>query len=191
MLKSLQSPLLIAATTLLLITGCGKVASPKAPEYFAPEIVGEYAVTPSVGQGIIISWKAPKNDRNGKELKTMDGYSVERATLEEGDTVATAKFSEIAFIHDGHILERDKLRAELRAQHKPSRSADVKSEKKMFSYTDSSPEANDPSLHLMYRVIGINQDGVKGARTQIAYKKGDALVYVNNEDGADLLAPNE
>lgn len=191
MLKALYLRVIISTTALFLITGCGKVASPKAPEYFAPEIVGEYAVTPNVGQGITISWKAPKNDRSGKELKTMDGYRIERATLEDGDTVATANFSEIAFITDNHILERDKLRKDLRAQHKPSRSADVKSEKKLFSYVDNSPEAQNQSLNLMYRVIGINQNGVKGARSKIAYKKGDALVYVNNEDGGDLLAPQE
>lgn len=172
------------------LVACGKVGQPKAPEYFAPEIVGEYSVS-LVPQGVALSWKAPKNDRRGKELKEIDGYRVERAILAPEDTVATAKFTELAFVTDTHILERDKLRASLRAQHKPSRTADVSGEKKLFSYLDTSAEAKDRSLNIMYRVIGINHGSVKGARSKIAYKKGDALVMVNNEDGADLLSTDE
>jgi hypothetical protein len=189
-ISSHYTSILLAITLACSVVSCGKVGQPKAPEYFAPEIVGEYSVS-LVPQGIALSWKAPKNDRRGKELKEIDGYSVERAILAPEDTVATAKFSELAFVTDGHILERDKLRASLRAQHKPSRSADVSGEKKLFSYVDTSAEAKDRNLNVMYRIVGINYGSVRGARSKIAYKKGDALVMVNNEDGADLLSNDE
>lgn len=140
----------------ILVAGCGKYGPPVPPEALGPAAVGDIAVTTDA-TSVSLSWKSPKSDIRSKELRSIDGYNVIRATLEGS---GSPQFAPLAFIEDSHIRERDRLREEARAAGKPARRVDVPPSLTAFTYVDKTVTAGG---RYMYRIVPVNQGGVLGA----------------------------
>ena len=102
---------------LLLANACGRYLPPIPPEQLSPRSVDQIVVTPSA-EGVAFAWIAPDQDQQGKELRSMNGYRIQRKEiLERGDeTNESVPFKEVGYVSDKHIQVRDELRAEARAQ---------------------------------------------------------------------------
>jgi len=140
----------------LNLGGCGKYGPPVPPEALSPAAVSELAASADA-TSVSLSWKAPKSDLRSKELRSLDGYSVVRATIEGNEP---PRFAPLEFIEDKHILERDRLREEARASGKTARRVDVPAALTAFTFVDKTVVAGGRYL---YRIIPVNQGGVLGA----------------------------
>jgi hypothetical protein len=145
---------------LALLTGCGRYMPPIPPESLAPKAVQGLVVTPSA-QGVQFAWTAADQDRRGKELKSADGFSIERKEIaRRGDeTDPAVKFEELAFLKDTHVEKRDDLRKEARTQGKIGRTVKAPAELLSFSYLDKTPKLGSTYI---YQIVPKNQGGVEG-----------------------------
>ncbi len=133
---------------------------PISPEMVAPKEVDALEVT-AKEEGIMFSWTTPEKDRRGKELKFIDGYSVERKELvERGDeTDPDVEFFQLAFIPDTSITVREELREKARAEGKIGRKIQAPGELKQFSFLDPTPQKGRKYI---YQIVPQNQGGVDG-----------------------------
>ncbi len=147
-------------TLLPLVQGCGRFMDPIAPEMVAPKEVDALEVT-AKEEGIMFSWTTPDKDRRGKELKFIDGYSVERKELvERGDeTDPDVEFFQLAFIPDTSIKVREELREKARAEGKIGRRIQAPGELKQFSFLDPTPQKGRKYI---YQIVPQNQGDVEG-----------------------------
>lgn len=150
----------IAALSVVSVSGCGRFMDPIAPEMVAPKSVEGLEVT-AKEDGMFFLWYTPDKDRRGKELKFIDGYSVERKEIvERGDeTDPDIKFFELAFIPDTSIEVREELREKAREEGKIGRRIEAPAELKQFSFLDPTVEKGRTYL---YQIIPQNQNGVEG-----------------------------
>jgi hypothetical protein len=165
-LLKIKSMALLAAFFLTTISvGCGRYRAPITPEELAPAMVENLTVTTDA-KGVTLTWVAADKDRRGKELKSVEGYSVERKELiRRGDeTDPEVRFQKLGFIEDEHVELRDKLRKEARAAGKISRSVKVPEEKMKFYYTDNSAVLGKTYI---YQVVPQNQRGTEGQVGQL------------------------
>lgn len=181
-------------TVLACVVGCGRYIPPVAPEMLAPRAVENLAIVPSA-TGVTFSWTAPEQDRRGKELKSADGYSIERKEIiKRGDeTDPSVRFTEVGFVEDIHIEKREELRKEARAAGKVGRNIKSPPEFTKFTFTDSTPQTG---MTYIYQIVPKNQDGVKGQVGQvirIAFQGAQSAVLSTAskeiEDIAALNAP--
>jgi|LakMenEpi03Aug12_release.lakeMendotaPanAssembly.Ray.scaffolds.fasta_scaffold343752_2 hypothetical protein len=159
---ALRTGTLVAAVA---VAGCGKYIPPIPPEMVAPKEVQvlEVFTTPSqVG----LKWQAPNEDRRGQELKTIDGYTVQRKEIAvRGDeTNPNIEFADLGFVKDTHIQVRERLRNEAREQGKIGRAVKAPAELTHFSFIDSKPQNGKTYL---YQVVPQNQGGVDGVIKQV------------------------
>ena len=71
---------LVAAPSLLalaLVAGCGRVGSPRPPEYVIPQSPASVTVE-NTAEGVKISWKRPKEYVGGDALDDLAGFRVQR-----------------------------------------------------------------------------------------------------------------
>lgn len=157
-----------------LLCGCGRFMEPIAPEMVAPKSVESLEVT-AKEEGMFFVWYTPEKDRRGKELKFIDGYSVERKEIvERGDeTDPDVKFYELAFIPDTSIEVREELREKAREEGKIGRKIQAPGELKQFSFLDPTVEKGRTYL---YQIIPQNQGGVEGLVKQTIKVKFDGLL---------------
>ena len=148
------------------VVGCGRYKVPLPPEMFAPKPVDALTVTASES-GVLFSWTAPDEDRRGKELTSIDGYAIQRKVIaQKGDeTNPRVQFETIAFVKDQHVLVRENLRKEARAEGKIGRTIESPEEYTKFTYVDTSAK---PSTTYMYQIIPQNQGGAEGAVREVA-----------------------
>jgi len=145
---------------ILLLVGCGRFADPLAPEMVAPKTVESFTALP-VATGMLFTWATPKNDRRGKELKFIDGYSVERKELvERGDeTNPDVEWFQLAFVPDTSITVREDLRKAAREEGKLGRRIQAPDELTHFTFLDPTVQMGRTYL---YQIVPQNQDGVDG-----------------------------
>jgi hypothetical protein len=132
----------------------------------APSGVQNLVITPSA-QAVTFSWIAADTDRRGKELKSAEGFSVERKELvARGDeTDPTVEFKKLKFLPDTHVEVREKLRRDARSAGKIGRTVKSPPEYMTFTYTDTTPAVGKTYL---YQIVPINQGGTKGVVEQLA-----------------------
>ena len=161
-----QLSLTLCVLIAVQVVGCGRYKAPLPPEVLAPRGVNAFAVT---GQpsGVLLSWKAPEVDRRGKELKSIEGYLIQRKQIvNRGDeTSDDAVFNDLGFIKDKHIEVREKLREQARAQGKIGRSIQAPEELISFSYIDKTAVQGATYL---YQVVPQNQGRTEGLVTEVA-----------------------
>ena len=148
------------------VSGCGRYKPPLPPEMFAPKPVDALTVTASES-GVFFAWTAPDEDRRGRELKSIDGYAIQRKVIaQKGDeTNPRVQFETIGFVRDQHVVEREKLRKEARAEGKIGRSIESPEEFTKFTFVDTSAK---PSTTYMYQIVPRNQGGTDGAVKEVA-----------------------
>lgn len=148
------------------VTGCGRYKPPLPPEMFAPKAVEALTVTAAEG-GVFFAWSASDEDRRGKELKTMDGYAIQRKVIaRKGDeTNPNVRFQTIGFVRDQHVIVRENLRKEARAEGKIGRTIESPEEYTKFTFVDTTAQ---PSTTYMYQVVPRNEGGTDGAVSQVA-----------------------
>jgi hypothetical protein len=143
-----------------IFAGCGRYGPPLPPEKLSPREVSSLVVTPTE-RTLELSWRAPERDQRGKELKQIDGYRIYRKEIVKSSDITDNTIDEtlIADIRDSHIIERERLRKEARAEGKPGRKLDAPDEMKVFKYTETPPELGRSYL---YTVIPYNQGDIEG-----------------------------
>ncbi len=162
-----QSTVKLRSITLLLVgiaamslSGCGKYAPPLPPESFAPARVRETSVVGSVS-GVQFAWESPRVDQRGDELKTIEGYLIERKHLtRESDLLdSDVEYDQIATLEDQYLVELNNRRDIARAEGKPTRRVEPNSSLMKFTYLDSTVS---PGERYVYRIVPFNQGGEKG-----------------------------
>ena len=110
---------------------------------------------------------APDEDRRGKELTSIDGYAIQRKVIaQKGDeTNPRVRFETIGFVRDQHVVMRESLRKEARAQGKIGRTIESPEEFTKFTFVDTTAK---PSTTYMYQVVPRNQGGTDGAVKEVA-----------------------
>jgi hypothetical protein len=133
---------------------------------FAPKPVEALTVSASES-GVFFAWTASDEDRRGKELKSIDGYAIQRKVIaQKGDeTNPRIHFETIGFIKDQHVIVRENLRKEARAEGKIGRSIESPEEYTKFTFVDTSAK---PSTTYMYQIVPRNQGGTDGAVKEVA-----------------------
>ncbi|MCB0311031.1 MAG: hypothetical protein KDD42_07340 [Bdellovibrionales bacterium] len=147
----------------LFLSGCGKYGPPMPPETLAPRPVKALEAEANL-EGVKISWRAPEADLRGRELKSMDGYKVERKVVDTEASEEQPEFEELTLIADQHVIQREILREQARAENKPTHRVKVEDALKQFSYLDGQVENGKTYI---YRIVPINQGDVEGRYTQL------------------------
>ena len=172
------------------IISCGKFAPPIPPESFAPKSVRELTATASI-EGVQFEWDAPDMDRQGKELKTMNGYEIQRKELkQESDALdPEVEFEKIGFLEDIHVLNREEKRDLAKAEGRPSKRLSADTHLTHFSYLD---QGLTPGAEYLYKIVPINQEDEEGDVKQFVKVKfqGDSstVLIMNN---SEFLAGND
>jgi hypothetical protein len=174
----------ILALCLSLNSGCGRYRSPVPPELLAPRPVVNLEVF-GQANGVRLSWRAPEEDRRGKELKSIEGYQIQRKELvNRGDeTAVSVKFKDVAFVKDSHIVTREKLRADARAQGKIGRTIQAPEELTIFEYVDTTARKGSS---YMYQVVPQNQGATDGVVAEVA-----RVLFNGSQTEVDIVAADE
>lgn len=164
----------------LCLSACGKFGRPVPPEALSPAAVEELNISADAAS-VALSWKAPRKDIRSKELRSIEGYEVLRATV---GGPAPAQFDRRAFVEDIHLRERDRLQAEARAAGMPVRRVKVDPSLTAFRFTDT--EVTLGSRYI-YRVVPVNQGGTEGAVGEsLALTFNGTTSQITRIGGADL-----
>ncbi len=157
--------ILLLIPAAVVMCSCGRYGPPRPPEHLAPQEVTDIEVKPQADK-VSIKWKSPEKDVRDKELKTLDGYIVERANRKEmREGVPLDEFmAELAVIADRNIEDRDTLRREARERGEISRRVKVPEEKRVFSYDDTTARTEETYI---YRIVPINQGDVRGTPSKL------------------------
>lgn len=180
----------IATLVVLGVAACGRYRAPLPPELLAPNGIADFVVQPTE-KAIAFAWTAADIDRRGKELKSAEGFLVERKELvARGDeTDPSVLFEKIGFLPDKHVQVREKLREEARAAGKIGRTVKSPDEYTKFTFTDSTPVQGKTYL---YQIVPVNQGGTRGKVTQLAkvvfQGTQSAVVMVPSKEAADEQA---
>ncbi len=110
----------VTLTALAVSSGCGMRSSPRPPEDTAIVLETPKAVRNADGS-IAIEWKRPEQSADGKRVRDLAGFVVERGTVEEG-------FTELAIVP---VIDNEKIRPQ-----------------RKFSYTDEDPPATTVSYRI-------------------------------------------
>lgn len=91
----------------------------------------------------------------------MSGYKIYRLdfTGEKDLTAPKHEYVLVGEVEDKHVLERDRLREELRAKNIPSHRAKVDDSLKRFEFLDTAVE---PGRTYLYQIVPVNQGDVEG-----------------------------
>jgi hypothetical protein len=148
------------AGVMLLLPGCGRYGDPLPPQYFSPKAVGQLEVTADL-RGVNFKWNAPSASQNGKELKSMNGYYVERKEiLRRADIVdARVPYERLDELEDTHVEVLKDMREEARKAGQVGRKVKVDQSLVKFGYSDTTVQ---PGHTYTYRIVPFNQGGVEG-----------------------------
>lgn len=168
----------------LAAVGCGKYLAPIPPEMVAPKSVESLEAYTTGGQ-VALKWTSPEEDRRGRELKSIDGYAVQRKEIAaRGDeTNPKVEFVDLGFVKDVHIAARERLRKEAREQGKIGRTVKAPADLTQFTFFDSKVQNGKTYL---YQVVPQNQGGVDGVVKQIV-----RVVYKGDESNVVILAAKD
>jgi hypothetical protein len=175
------------AVIAIMAQACGRYRPPLPPELLAPSGVINLSVQAS-DAAVAFAWTAADVDRRGKELKSAEGFLVERKELvARGDeTDPSVEFKKIGFLADKHVQVREKLREEARAAGKVGRTVESPAEHTSFAFTDSTPVRGKTYL---YQIVPVNQGGTRGKVEQLAkvvfQGAQSAVVMVPSKEAVD------
>lgn len=185
------------ACTLLVavgVGGCGRFKVPLPPEMFAPKAVDALTVT-ATESGVVFAWTAPDEDQRGKELKSIEGYSIQRKIIaERGDeTNPKVRFDTIGFVKDSHVTVREDLRAAARKEGKIGRTIESPEEYTKFTFVDATAKRDQTYL---YQVVPQNQGGTDGgvkefARVTFRGAASDVAMMPSTEEAPSVAVPND
>ena len=149
----------------MIVMGCGRYAPPLPPEAFSPQAV-RFLEARTESTGVRILWRSPDRDVRGEELRSLDGYLVERRDFGPISTAETddVEYETLARLEDPQLEILARLRDEARAQGLPTRRVKVDEENTKFEYLDT---AVNPGTLYVYRITPINQGGVEGQVAQV------------------------
>jgi multidrug efflux pump subunit AcrA (membrane-fusion protein) len=172
----------------LLVSACGRYASPVPPEAMAPGAVVDLQVK-AQNDGLELSWKSPRNDVRGQELKSLDGYRVYKALVAEGQEAKAdqLQFSLLRTLSDTSVSTLENKKKELRAAGKPSRKASIDAALMQFALKDS--ELQSGSRYL-YKVVPVNQGGLEGERyslVQVVWSGAQSRIFMVPQSNLDSL----
>ena len=164
----------------LSAVGCGRYVAPITPEELAPSTVESLAVT-TTDKTVVFTWVASDKDRRGKELKSAEGFTIERKELvHRGDeTDPTVEFERMGFLKDTHVEVREKLREEARAAGKIGRTVKAPESVMKFSFTDSTPVIGKTYV---YQIVPQNQgstDGQVGQVVKVVFQGAKSTVVLS------------
>jgi hypothetical protein len=172
-----------------IIVGCGRYLPPIPPEDLAPSAVMDLVVTPK-DKAVEFAWISSDTDVRGKELKSSEGFSIERKELvNRGDeTDPTIEFEQIGYLKDEHVALRESLRTEARAAGKVGRNVKAPKESIAFKFVDSTPVQGKTYL---YQIVPLNQDGVEGQVAELVKMvfQGSISTVVRQVPGTMGLLP--
>ncbi len=156
---------ILSAVIIIGLSACGRYRAPLTPEELAPAAVAGLAVT-TTDKGVVFTWIANDTDRRGKELKSAEGFSVERKELaHRGDeTDPMVEFEKLGFLKDNHVEVREKLRDAARAAGKIGRTVKPPEDSMKFTFTDATPVIGKTYV---YQIVPQNQGGVEGQVGQV------------------------
>lgn len=157
---------IVAACSVILLTGCGRKSNPKAPENFAPGAVQFLAAT-ATKESVDLTWSMPLQTAGGEALKadSVVGFIVRRGEVIPETKTKLEDIGEVVIVEPKVsgapvISERDDA-----GNLKPVGSGLLGGEKKqeltnrVFRYSD---KGIVPGKRYNYQVIGVNADDVEG-----------------------------
>ncbi len=170
--------------TMIASAGCGKYLPPIPPEMVAPKAV-EALEASTTAEQVSLKWTSPEQDRRGKELQAIDGYTVQRKEIAaRGDeTNPNVEFVDLGFVKDSHVQVRERLRKEAREQGKIGRTVKAPAELTQFAFADSKVQNGKTYL---YQVVPQNQGGVDGVVNQVV-----RVVFKGQESNVVILAAKD
>lgn len=162
---------------LILCFGCGRYAPPIAPEFVAPSPVESLEVTADE-HSVSFSWIASDRDQRGKELTDSGLFRVERALLDEDQSVFDIQddFVVVGMLDDKHVEIRDELRRAARKEGRIGRRIEAPSDSMNFLYRDVPLESDKVYV---YQIVPINQGGVRGGVREyikVLFKGVDSVI---------------
>lgn len=180
------------AITVVGFSGCGRYAPVIAPELTAPDVIKFQPITPNA-KGVLLSWVAPKEDRQGKKLKKLDGFKVYRRELPLNRLARKdhqGEFELIGVVADTTIAERIRREKEQRAILKSGRQVRLSQDDLTASFLDTNVT---PGGFYLYKVIPFNSlaaEGTTASFTEVLYngEKSVARTLYNEEDAGKLLS---
>lgn len=179
---SVQTLVVVLSGVLLLLSACGRMEPPLPPEMFSPRAVKSLEAYATL-DGVTFKWIAPDDDLQGEELESLHGYYIFRKEITKDSDVLNSEieFEKLAVVEDTHIVIREEMREQARAEGKPARRIKAKPELKKFEYTDSTAK---PGASYVYMIVPYNQDDVKGKVRQYVRVlfRGDASRLVIVDD---------
>lgn len=149
----------------LWLAACGRYGPPRPPEFFAAKKVSDISVTPAVNS-ITLNWRSPGQDVRGKELKSLDGYTIYRtkqSDIQEGKPLKEY-MTKIGTVDDPNIKERERLRKEAKEKNQISHRIQISSEKRNFKFEDANLTNGETYV---YMIEPFNQGDVKGRPSQL------------------------
>lgn len=161
----------------VLFVGCGRYAPPISPEFIAPSPVENLAVTADE-QSVSFAWIASDRDQRGKELTESGLFRIERAALDEDQSVSDIQddFVVVGMVDDKHVEIRDALRSAARKEGKIGRRIEAPAESMNFSYKDTALESDTVYV---YQIVPVNQGGVRGGVREyikVIFKGGESVI---------------
>ncbi len=161
---------LILVLCSLSFLSCGKYAPPIPPERLAPKAVYDIQVIPYTS-GVAFRWKGNTKDLRSKELKTMNGYYIERGCIDVDDQgsydtekdIAEIDFTILSIVNDNQIKIREKLKKDALAKGLSARRVKVPTDKLSFNYVDETIKNGQTCF---YKITPFNQEDVKGAESK-------------------------
>lgn len=182
----------LAFVLIFNLSACGRYGDPLPPEAFAPAQVQELTVVPKA-EGLVFQWKSPEVDRRGKELDSLEGYSIYRSSdvdeFEDFLRDPEELGEERAALEDTSVVVRDEKRKEAREKSLPSRRIGQSDELVKFEFLDSGLV---PGTTYGYVIVPKNQDGVEGDYRQfvrVEFRGERSVVEMIDVTDLDSLKP--
>ncbi|MDD7474167.1 MAG: hypothetical protein SPJ04_03210 [Bdellovibrionota bacterium] len=176
----------------IMVSSCGKYAPPIPPEVLAPKAVYDIEAM-AYERGVVLKWKGNTDDKRSKELKTMNGYYVERACLQDDDLLNASidsnvstklDYKVLSIVNDNQVSIREKLREDAKNRGESSRRVKVPSEKLKFNYVDSTIKYNDLCY---YKITPFNQGNVRGDESspiKVKFKGQDSFIIITSKNSS-------
>ena len=159
----------------IMLNACGLYRPPSSPELFTAQQVSDLKMNFESGQ-VILSWSSPELDRQGKELRYLEGYKIlRRGPATRAEDFKELEFQSIAFVEDTHLEVLKKERENAISAGKISRKVKIEERSKQFVFKDSLSGGQSIA---QYQIIPISNgfDGLPSNILQIQLEDDKASI---------------